>query len=225
MMRRFVMVLSSAALAFGVAASSPAASITKTYTGLDFWYDSGIDSFDPSLGNLTSVNLSLTSYLEVYLTQYTYDWDSGDYVPVTVNYAIDSSRKLGFSGIQISANPSSTGSFRYTTYSDFLHPDVLLTDKASSVVNVSGPDVSAFVGAGWMKPQTYGTVKWTEISEDRPDNVAGGYDILDWTFVDTLTVTYNYSPAAVPEPASWALMLVGFGAVGLAMRRRRVAFG
>jgi hypothetical protein len=27
--------------------------------------------------------------------------------------------------------------------------------------------------------------------------------------------------AAVPEPTSWALMIVGFGAVGATMRRRR----
>jgi hypothetical protein len=27
--------------------------------------------------------------------------------------------------------------------------------------------------------------------------------------------------AAVPEPASWAMMLLGFGAIGLTMRRRR----
>ena len=30
-------------------------------------------------------------------------------------------------------------------------------------------------------------------------------------------------PSAVPEPATWAMMLFGFGAVGFAMRRRRSA--
>lgn len=36
-------------------------------------------------------------------------------------------------------------------------------------------------------------------------------------------VTARASPAmaAVPEPATWALMLVGFGAIGLSMRRRK----
>ena len=32
-------------------------------------------------------------------------------------------------------------------------------------------------------------------------------------------------PAAVPEPATWAMMLVGFGAIGFAMRRRRSESG
>jgi hypothetical protein len=30
--------------------------------------------------------------------------------------------------------------------------------------------------------------------------------------------------ASVPEPASWALMIAGFGAIGTATRRRRIAF-
>jgi len=34
---------------------------------------------------------------------------------------------------------------------------------------------------------------------------------------DALTVT---AAGAVPEPATWALMLLGFGAIGIAMRRR-----
>ncbi|WP_232474382.1 FxDxF family PEP-CTERM protein [Sphingomonas sp. MA1305] len=32
--------------------------------------------------------------------------------------------------------------------------------------------------------------------------------------------TLRYSVAAVPEPATWALMILGMGAVGFAMRRR-----
>ncbi len=31
----------------------------------------------------------------------------------------------------------------------------------------------------------------------------------------------NFAAAAVPEPAAWALMIAGFGAVGFALRRRR----
>ncbi len=30
---------------------------------------------------------------------------------------------------------------------------------------------------------------------------------------------------AVPEPATWAMMLIGFGAIGVAMRRSRKAKG
>ena len=30
-------------------------------------------------------------------------------------------------------------------------------------------------------------------------------------------------PSAVPEPATWAMMIVGFGLAGAAMRRRREA--
>lgn len=37
----------------------------------------------------------------------------------------------------------------------------------------------------------------------------------------TYTGTATFSAAAVPEPASWALMIGGFGLIGAAMRRRR----
>jgi hypothetical protein len=35
--------------------------------------------------------------------------------------------------------------------------------------------------------------------------------------------TFNASNGAVPEPGTWAMMLLGFGAVGFAMRRRKPA--
>ena len=37
------------------------------------------------------------------------------------------------------------------------------------------------------------------------------------------TYAGSFTPGAAPEPTSWALMIVGFGAVGAALRRRRTA--
>ncbi len=39
--------------------------------------------------------------------------------------------------------------------------------------------------------------------------------------LNSLTVTGNQFNSAVPEPATWAFMIFGFGAIGGAMRRRR----
>lgn len=39
------------------------------------------------------------------------------------------------------------------------------------------------------------------------------------------SVSFGAATAAVPEPATWALMLVGFGAVGSALRRRQKVTG
>lgn len=36
-----------------------------------------------------------------------------------------------------------------------------------------------------------------------------------------ITATTDFSAAAVPEPSVWALLILGFGAVGAAMRRRQ----
>jgi hypothetical protein len=42
---------------------------------------------------------------------------------------------------------------------------------------------------------------------------------------DSLTgqVTYTYTPAAVPEPSTWAMMLAGFAGLGYAAIRRKGA--
>ena len=37
--------------------------------------------------------------------------------------------------------------------------------------------------------------------------------------------SFDASDGAVPEPSTWAMMLLGFGAVGYGMRRRKVAAG
>ena len=41
---------------------------------------------------------------------------------------------------------------------------------------------------------------------------AGGFAVID---------NFSFGAAAVPEPDTWAMMLLGFGAIGCAMRRRQ----
>lgn len=53
---------------------------------------------------------------------------------------------------------------------------------------------------------------------------AGGYNGGPGSYGDnvgTLAVTISGGTAAVPEPASWAMFIGGFGAIGYAMRRRQ----
>jgi hypothetical protein len=45
-------------------------------------------------------------------------------------------------------------------------------------------------------------------------SAAGGSSVINFT-------TSSDVAAAVPEPGTWAMMLVGFGAIGASMRRRR----
>ncbi len=67
------------------------------------------------------------------------------------------------------------------------------------------------VGYGF---QTY-NLNWSNLSSVTFSALQGGSEYLAF---DNLT----YSAAgAVPEPATWALMILGFGAVGGAMRRRQ----
>jgi hypothetical protein len=38
-------------------------------------------------------------------------------------------------------------------------------------------------------------------------------------------ITFDVADAVVPEPATWAMMILGFGGVGATLRRRKLAFG
>jgi hypothetical protein len=41
---------------------------------------------------------------------------------------------------------------------------------------------------------------------------------------DNYRITIAAATAAVPEPTTWAMMLIGFGAVGYSMRSRKAAY-
>jgi PEP-CTERM motif len=62
-----------------------------------------------------------------------------------------------------------------------------------------------FSGPAW-NTGTLELFYWDSFSDDNAGNI-----------------TFDISTAAVPEPASWALMIMGFGLVGSGMRRRRIS--
>lgn len=78
---------------------------------------------------------------------------------------------------------------------------------------VSATTWQTFSGAYTFNATTSGDFKFSFTSFGNP-----GKDFV----IDRVYLAATSSiPGAVPEPASWALMVVGFGALGSAMRRRR----
>lgn len=82
-----------------------------------------------------------------------------------------------------------------------------LTAAYGSLVDTTNPLAFQFVGAGLSTFYTVGSTGTLSLSYFDSNN-----------FDNTGSITFKL--AAVPEPASWALMIMGFGAVGAALRRR-----
>jgi len=69
-----------------------------------------------------------------------------------------------------------------------------------------------------------GDVAWGQFMRSRhPDEFSPGDMLISATLATTSISVVDTSAGAVPEPATWALMIAGFGAVGSALRRRRLA--
>jgi Protein of unknown function (DUF642)/PEP-CTERM motif len=99
-------------------------------------------------------------------------------------------------------------------------------DPATADVSVGGQTVHV---SSQNDPSQFGTVGAMLWKTDSFTFVGTGHDSITLAatvpgnggvFFDDIQVN---GPAAVPEPASWALMIGGFGLAGAALRRRRSA--
>ncbi|MFS0737261.1 PEPxxWA-CTERM sorting domain-containing protein [Sphingomonas sp. 1P06PA] len=84
----------------------------------------------------------------------------------------------------------------------------LLPSGQTSSVSLTGPFGTSYSASGQLS-LTAG-------------DVVGFYIDKQFSYYNDSTAV-NFSLTAVPEPATWALMIGGFGAVGGTMRRRRTA--
>jgi hypothetical protein len=103
---------------------------------------------------------------------------------------------------------------------------------------VLGPQsISSFfilTGGNNVNPITFDLTGITLINRSTPNYLGvSATGIFNWSGFDptpgvfqfstqgTNVTSMSFSAQAVPEPATWALMLLGFGGIGMAMRRRR----
>jgi hypothetical protein len=109
------------------------------------------------------------------------------------------------------------GSFQSTFFEDI---------NSSGLISGEYNDAGGFSHAFIFNSNT---ATFTDINVPGATNVNAfgindaGQVVLTTSNVDGRITNYLYSPGGAPEPASWALMIGGFGLAGAALRRRRAA--
>lgn len=215
------------ALVLGVLMIAPAtmASATVNTTGDEFTfsdqltelhYNFSLDGFDSNLGTLLSVQI-----------YYDFSIDSSGTVTNNTSGAADfeisekSTATLGFSNAY-------TGSGTLKPETD----DVDFDDLAVGATGIFNPGVadidhtitlSGATLSQFLQDKNLG-VTFNTVTKTTQSAVGGNADTSITTHgsgVVRVTYTYDAIEAPVPEPASWALMLGGFGMLGATMRRRK----
>jgi hypothetical protein len=203
-----------AALLGGAGAAS-AATISYNYNDFPGYLD--MDRFDPTLGVLTGVKLDLqSSWLAT--AEVSSSDDDGNWVPARFNYTTSIARTLTFGSSALNISYIGSGSVDLPT--ETLWADFRVDGSASATL--SGAAIDFFIGDDTFIPRGHATYHNTGELVVGPGGF-GRWSFADSDFYDQLKITYIYTPAgagAVPEASTWFLMIVGFGGIGVAMRRR-----
>ena len=176
-------------------------------------------SVDPGSGFVTlgSNSTAITGWV---VTGSGIDYIGGYWQPAEGNRSIDLNGN-GSGGIQQTFT-TVTGRLYTVTFSLAGNPDGGPTSKVmSTVANGNGSESFTFDTTGRSRTN----MGWTEYTYDF---IAGG-PTTTLTFTSSIGGAYGAAldlvsvNGSVPEPATWALMILGMGAVGGAMRRRTKA--
>lgn len=178
-----------------------------------------VGSFDLSLGTLTGVTLQLDTIGSVSITIF----NPGDPGASFTHAQTQVSEVVTGPGGPLANTYTATSVGGIVPVGPFaveVLPPVTVTD------NLTAPQASGVFaafetnGAGTISYNSqFGPTFTSSITTSGPLGVSGTGALQSGSF----TVTYDYTAAAVPEPAGWALMILGFGGLGSMLRRRRTA--
>lgn len=195
------------------------------------------EGFDTSLGRLDAVSLAISG-TEARLFGASYPEGATD--PITIDWTVD-----GFANFELRSRVtgdfeqfavpiSGTGQVIVTEgWSWEMHPTgsgVFSIDPAfiPNDGDAVGPEMRVgFLGPGFYdwSDTDFVTSAPIQINLGTGGNCSSGFG-QERCNLFSFSLTYTYTPTAelnaVPEPSTWAMMLLGFGAIGGAMRRRKV---
>lgn len=232
--------LKTALAGVALAAAVPASAAIVSYNGTNYAVGSTIlINFDGSTGGSTVAGL--TSTLSLLFTGV--DTTTGDYIFTyaltnTSNAALQPSSEVTAFGFNTNPNPDTAASSITSTAADA--DDQLTKISTGSISNGTSVEICGTGGPNCAGGGSSGP----DVGE-----TSGGQFILAFMGGDPGTVTLTNAtvryqstglngsgsaigtptsnppppppPPGVPEPATWAMMLFGFGAVGYSLRRRR----
>jgi hypothetical protein len=238
--------LAIAAALFSMSLSQPAAADVIVEQGSNFGGELGaLPGFDYSLGTLDQVTLTISGTENRSGFAHVGPWPSGAAATTAIGWSIDGTSSFSLYGWPLSSESAVLATFAVaiagageatvssadrlfdmtvTGAATFLIDPSLIPQLGSSgfadrdlVLRFSGPgffdgsDVS-FTSNDSLQPFALGGTCFA-------GQVRGEESCNFFSY----TLSYLYSPPGVPESSTWAMMLLGFGALGFAMRRRRLS--
>ena len=216
---------------FSVATPVSAQLISQTFTVTSQDSNNPVAYFDSNLGTLQSVRLSASysangSYTVTHPYTGICNGNSTGNAVVSYGFTVTNTDTYDFA---FSNLYYSFPSYSSTTPYDLPSGQSQTTIYASGLVNGSNISSSQSILATFTKSglSTFNAV--ASLNQIGYYAVSIGPANFSQTggAIGTYTLDYNYLPSAVspisavPEPATWAMMILGMGTVGYAMRRRQ----
>ena len=226
--------LLAAAFGLTVLTTVPAAAAVVTYDALAAFTDQSSTSGPFTFGSVTGSTFSAFPTGGACLLQNTTCLTSGDYLGVYKSIdgaAHPGSGTVDVPGDALILHPGATGAVAAIFFTAPTSAVYNFSLSAFQATNVNANSVQLFGYSGFADSAfpsatltaaspTYGfSFPALYLAAGQTIGIGVGYD-GNYQY-DATGVRFTLTTDAVPEPASWALMIVGFGAVGAMTRRRR----